>query len=82
MHSGQNLCVLTLQNADSPSAPQNAGMALGTPKRRWQRHVQCPYPLYICQQEKPQRILSQLRTLLLFLGTRFPGQDEFLVICC
>lgn len=44
--------------------------------------MQHSYPLYMGQQEKSQCILSQLRTFLLFLGSRFPGQAEFVIICC
>lgn len=54
----------------------------GTPKRSQRWRVQCPYPLYMGQWEKSRCILSQLRTLLLFLGSHFPGQAEFLIICC
>ena len=63
-------------------APPNCRHSSGTPKRSQQRCMQRPYPLYMGERDKSRCILSQLRTLLLFLGSCFPGQAEFLVICC
>lgn len=39
-----------------------------------------PYPLYIGQREEHRCVLSQRTAWMLFLGSRFPGQAEFLLV--
>lgn len=83
MHSGQKERVLTLQNTGSSSlcSPKGRHSPGCTQEAPAVAHA-APFSIRICQQEKSQRVLSQLRTSLLFLGTRFPCRAGFLVICC